>query len=505
MPGLQMFKKSFYSHVGANEPIVAGTIKLGSTKGRGSSTRIFNYCTKRSAVPSLCINQFITITNGTATNSSKPLAPILTSIQTGNTKLTIFYTAPSNFIESNITDYQYSIDNGNTFTNMGTTTSPYTINGLINNTTYTIIIRAVNAAGFGINSNSLQGIPCVWEAFGNGLTGSVIDQVRALEIDNNYNTYVTGAFNSAGDISANFVAKWNGNITTPYWSELNYGVYAVGSSVEVDPTNNNNVYFGGGFTSAGDPPLTVNRIAKWDGNQWSSLGSGVGTMGSVLSIATNNNIVYAGGSFANFLQQWNGVSWQSLGAGVDNVVSALAFNQNNELYVGGSFTNAGGLSNTRGIAKWDGSQWSSLGNGLISGAVLCISFDPTNPNNIYVGGAISDAGGVPVNNIAKWDGTSWYDLGGGVNDSVRGVCVDSNGNVYAGGSFTNAGGIPVNYLAKWNGTSWSELDGGVGGGEFGQTFVYSLKIDSLDNIYVGGRFSVAGTITANCIAKYNTF
>ena len=46
MPGLQMFKKGFYSHIGATQPIVAGTINLGSTKGRGSSTRIFNNCNK---------------------------------------------------------------------------------------------------------------------------------------------------------------------------------------------------------------------------------------------------------------------------------------------------------------------------------------------------------------------------------------------------------------------------------------------------------------------------
>ena len=496
-----MFKKSFYSNIGANEPIVAGTIKLGSTKGRGSSTRMFIYCKRRSPAPSLCINQFITITNATTT---KPLAPILTSIQTGNTKLTIFYTAPSNFIESNITDYQYSIDNGNTFTNMGTTTSPYTINGLTNNTTYTIIIRAVNVAGSGINSNSLQGIPCVWETFGNGLTRSSAAQVRALDIDNNYNIYVTGLFNNAGDIPANSVAKWNGNIQSPFWSELNYGVYAGGSSVEVDPTNNSNVYFGGGFTSAGDPSIIVNRIAKWDGNQWASLGSGLGTSGSVRSIATNNNIVYAGGSFIDFLAQWNGISWQPLGDGVNSEVDVLVF-KNNELYVGGSFTSAGGVPNTSGIAKWDGSQWSSLGNGLNSATVLCIAFDPTNPNNIYVGGAISDAGLVTVNNITKWDGTSWSNLGVGVNDVVRGICVDSNGNVYAGGSFTNLsdGSLPLNYIAKWDGTSWSELDGGVRG-EIEQTFVYSLKVDSLDNIYVGGRFNVAGTITANCIAKYNT-
>ncbi len=56
-----MFKKGFYSHIGANQPIVAGTINLGSTKGRGSSSRMFNYCNQRSANPSECINQFINV------------------------------------------------------------------------------------------------------------------------------------------------------------------------------------------------------------------------------------------------------------------------------------------------------------------------------------------------------------------------------------------------------------------------------------------------------------
>ena len=59
MPGLQMFKKGFYSHIGANRPIVAGTINLGYTKGRGSSTIVFNNCNKKNSYQS-CINQFIT-------------------------------------------------------------------------------------------------------------------------------------------------------------------------------------------------------------------------------------------------------------------------------------------------------------------------------------------------------------------------------------------------------------------------------------------------------------
>jgi len=55
-----MFKKGFYAHIGANHPIVAGTVNLGSTKGRGSSTRIFNNCNKKNSYQS-CINQFINI------------------------------------------------------------------------------------------------------------------------------------------------------------------------------------------------------------------------------------------------------------------------------------------------------------------------------------------------------------------------------------------------------------------------------------------------------------
>ena len=41
--------------------ITSGTITVGNSKGRGSTTRMFNWCNKRSPNPSLCINQFVTI------------------------------------------------------------------------------------------------------------------------------------------------------------------------------------------------------------------------------------------------------------------------------------------------------------------------------------------------------------------------------------------------------------------------------------------------------------
>jgi len=48
---------------------------------------------------------------------------------------------------SAITNYQYSIDSGATFTSAGTTSSPIVISGLTNGTAYTVIMKAVNAAG----------------------------------------------------------------------------------------------------------------------------------------------------------------------------------------------------------------------------------------------------------------------------------------------------------------------------------------------------------------------
>lgn len=46
---------------GGNNKIAGVSINLGATKGRGSSTRMFNYCKKTTDAPSLCINNFITI------------------------------------------------------------------------------------------------------------------------------------------------------------------------------------------------------------------------------------------------------------------------------------------------------------------------------------------------------------------------------------------------------------------------------------------------------------
>ena len=63
-----------------------------------------------------------------------------------------------------------------------------------------------------------------------------------------------------------------------------------------------------------------------------------------------DGVLYAGGSFttaggvfANRLARWNGTAWQTVGTGVDGTVRALAFTPGGSLYIGGEFLRAGSV------------------------------------------------------------------------------------------------------------------------------------------------------------------
>src|SRR5437870_2658145 len=82
-----------------------------------------------------------------------------------------------------------------------------------------------------------------------------------------------------------------------------------GAYVDAIAVNGSDVYFGGDFTMAGG--ITATNIAKWNGSEWSALGSGLD--GRVYSIAISGTEVYAGGNFSGFVQKWNGSAWSSVG------------------------------------------------------------------------------------------------------------------------------------------------------------------------------------------------
>lgn len=113
--------------------------------------------------------------------------------------------------------------------------------------------------------------------------------------------------------------------------------------------------------------------AEFSDANWISMGGIPGTDGSVKAAAVDESgDLYIGGSFtlvgdvfATNIAKWNGSNWSALGSGVNNSVNALAVS-GSDLYAGGYFTTAGGIT-AKSIAKWDGSAWSSLDSGLMVG------------------------------------------------------------------------------------------------------------------------------------------
>ncbi|MCB9069665.1 MAG: hypothetical protein H6629_17915 [Calditrichae bacterium] len=139
------------------------------------------------------------------------------------------------------------------------------------------------------------------------------------------------------------------------------------------------LYVGGSFSQTGDGNIVgLNNIAKWDGSSWSILGTrGKGLFlpnSSVNSMVVSNGILYIGGSFTqtadgsvtlNRIATWDGSNWSTLGSGLNRIVRSLTF-IGTDLYVGGDFTQTadGSVTGLNRIAKWDGSNWSAVGNGL---------------------------------------------------------------------------------------------------------------------------------------------
>ncbi len=323
--------------------------------------------------------------------------------------------------------------------------------------------------------------------------------------------YAAGFFDFA-DGPANNIAKWNG----VKWMPVGSGVYTVGgggfdSWVNALVVYNEELYVGGRFTDAGS--VEVNNIAKWNGTEWSAVGSGLGLYGySVGSLTVYNGELYAGGHFynagniqANNIAKWNGTEWSAVGTGIkvytdayfSGSVSSLAVYKG-FLYAGGSFDTAGSIR-ANNIAKWDGNNWSSVGAGIPfgvnnDGGIGYVSSLAIHNGELYAGGNFDTAGGIPANNIAKWDETNWTSLASGIHGYVTSLSA-YKGCLIVGGYFDTIGNVAVNEIAKWNGINWSALGKGMDNGV--------SCVATLDGVlYAGGHFKTAGNIWANRVAKW---
>lgn len=293
------------------------------------------------------------------------------------------------------------------------------------------------------------------------------------------------------------------------------------------------VYVGGYFTKAGD--LTVNGIAKWDGNSWSALGTGVAGsnfVGRINAIAVHGTNVYVGGRFdragsvqvANFAK-WDGVRWNKMydaDAGFDDEVFAIARAVNSPtIFVGGSFTKAGNNFGTAipGHLAVGPGNWAAYGGAAPLGE-QSVFYLATSWDSVYVG---TDAG----YRVIGGDPTDPYTLTGitvvrGFHRGYSAIILQSTGGyfhqrhqpiqfratplgmsvkdfaltgdeLYVAGTFDriqdseppNAVRVYANRIARFHNNTWSALGTGLDGG-------VNVIAANGNEVYVGGSFLNAG-------------
>lgn len=294
------------------------------------------------------------------------------------------------------------------------------------------------------------------------------------------------------------------------------------------------MFVGGDFTNAGGVPAS--RVARWDGQNWSALGTGM-SGGGVFALAAfdddgpgpNPERLYAAGAFTSAggnaverIARWDGTTWSALpGGGLNSQVNTLCVYKG-QLFAGGFFTQAnpsGTPVSATGLASFNGTGWTGRSVGSTTVYALVVHDDGQGGGSqLYVGGTFSSVPGVTGGSrIARFNGAVFSDVGGGMSGSVNGGAsgprVTSlavhNGQLYAGGAFANAGSASgVNSVARWDGLAWNGLSGGVtvADSNGAKCMVSYAPPGQAARLYVGGNFTavgLGGAVAANRIAAYD--
>jgi len=207
-----------------------------------------------------------------------------------------------------------------------------------------------------------------WSALGSGVTipgeASVVYAIKEFDLGAGPMLAVGGLFTVAGGQFASNIAVWDGAV----WSPVGAGVDgAVRALAVFDDGTGPALYAAGAFDTAGGGP--AKRVAKWDGAAWSAVGGtgswGIGSTVRSLTVFDEGDgpVLLAGGDFliadgisAQRLASWDGAQWTEAFGGADSKVSALAGSTaatETQLLIGGAFSQIGAqASNATG--EWIG-------------------------------------------------------------------------------------------------------------------------------------------------------
>jgi hypothetical protein len=277
--------------------------------------------------------------------------------------------------------------------------------------------------------------------------------------------YACGFFSTGGGGAADFVAYWNGAV----WATLGNPTAGgwVGTSIwDMAFDSAGNLVMVGDFINLGGV-ANADYVGMWTGAAYAAVG-GVATGGTqapqVLAIDEDDNI-YIGGSFLNFngdadadclawyeasTTTWASVNGTPFTGPVAGTVWELFYDRESGLlYIGGQFTDPGGVTDADYLTTWNRQTFAAVGGGLVGAGGIVESIKKSPDGSIYISGALLDTAGdvTLIDNAAKWNGSVWshidlnlagaatiYDMTFGSVDPV----IEANFDVYAGFNVTGA-------------------------------------------------------------------
>lgn len=317
--------------------------------------------------------------------------------------------------------------------------------------------------------------------------GTFDDAVFAAAVWND-ELYVAGRFQNIDNLSARRLAAWNGSTWRVVPGSPNSDIYALAAN---GPT----LVAGGAFTRIGN--RAASRLAQFDGTQWLPVGTGI-PAGEVYAIEPFDNDLFIGGSFdragsvvANNIVRWDGTQFLNTGSGANGSVLSIT-TLGDRVFAGGTFTTIGGVSSSK-VAIFEG-VWRAIGGVSDNAGGGLVTQVRTIRNDVhFVGRFVSG----PSGSANLW--ARWLDRGAPPDVTVASPVVAQNANTDVQLALTVESASPV--TVAWRRNNMPVVNGPAGASPQGGTVAGA---GSLHLSVSGVRLSDAGVYEATLVNACGT-
>ncbi len=366
-------------------------------------------------------------------------------------------------------------------------------------------------------------------SLGSGFDNSII----AIKVDSKQQVYAAGSFGRyRGSASYARLIRLKSDGSPD--SEFNKGLSTSARfnstvrALELDE-DNNHIYASGDFTAYGTAALSrLARLSLTDGALDSSFltGANSGANGSVqtLGLADNGKLLAAGNfqkygtSNVPYFVALNSqgvlaaesplgtMSNSNIFASVRVYDDANAPQTSVKTFLAGSFTTFQGTTANR-VVKLDrfGKIDSSFNSQVTDGSVYALAWDDSE-KKLYIGGTFTKVNGIARSRIARLNANGSLDANfvpDGFNSDVYALALANNTvagtrSLYVGGRFTLTGTIATGRLARLNEDGKLDNSFAIGAGFNNNVSALAVSYsDSDHSVYVGGSFLTYNNGTAN--------